>query len=211
MSAATTGVSGKEAHKRSETAEEKSRRLALIEAALYVAGRPLDLKTLGSIIGVRSKRKTRRLARELMREYQRRKTALEILELEDERFVLQLKPVYSPKVRRLAVRPLLTPGPLKTLAYIAYRQPVLQKQVAEVRGSQAYRHIKHLREMGLIEYDKSSEMRVLKTTSYFADYFGLSHNLTKMKRQLRKIFKDLSEGGGGKLQRDESKGYLQMR
>ncbi|KYH40187.1 MAG: condensin subunit ScpB [Candidatus Bathyarchaeota archaeon B26-2] len=196
MKAATTGTpEEKRAHKPPETEEEKSRNLALIEAALYVAGRPLDLKTLGSIIGIRSKRKTRRLARELMREYRKRNTALEILELEDERFVLQLKPVYSPKVRRLAVRPLLTPGPLKTLAYIAYRQPVLQKQVAEVRGSQAYSHIKHLREMGLIEYDKSSETKILKTTSYFADYFGLSHNLTKMKRQLRRIFKDVSGSG----------------
>ncbi len=183
---------------RSKTISEEERRekIVLIEAALYVAGRPLDLKTLGSVIGIRSKRRTKRLARELMKEYKNRDTALEILELEDERFVLQLKSMYSPKVRRLAVRPLLTPGPLKTLAYIAYRQPVTQKQVAEVRGSQAYRHIKQLREMGLIEYDKNEENKTLKTTKYFADYFGLSHNLAVMKRQLRRIFRDLSEKEG---------------
>ena len=116
-----------------------------------------------------------------------------ILKLDDERYVLQLKSVYSPKVKRLAFRPLLTPGPLKTLAYIAYRQPIEQKLVAEVRGSQAYRHIKQLREMGLVEYEKSGETRVLRTTDYFADYFGLSHNLSVMKRQLRRIFEDLTE------------------
>jgi chromosome segregation and condensation protein ScpB len=35
---------------------------ALIEAALYVAGRPVDTKTLRSIIGNRLKRKARELA-----------------------------------------------------------------------------------------------------------------------------------------------------
>ncbi|MCW4053195.1 MAG: SMC-Scp complex subunit ScpB, partial [Candidatus Bathyarchaeota archaeon] len=102
--------------------EEKLKRdLALLEAALYVAGRPLDLRTLGSIIKTRSKRKVQRLVSILMEEYKNRETALEILELEDERFVLQLKGEYSPQVQRLAIRPLLSKGPLKTLSYIAYR------------------------------------------------------------------------------------------
>ena len=123
-------------------AEEKFKRdLALLEAALYVAGRPLDLKTLGSVLKTRSKRKVQKLARTLIEEYKGRNTALEILELEDGRFVMQLKAEYTPMVRRISTRPLLPTGPLKTLSYIAYRQPVLQKQVIEVRGSHAYRHI----------------------------------------------------------------------
>ena len=35
--------------------ERFRRQLALLEAGLYVAGRPLDLKTLGSVIRTRSK------------------------------------------------------------------------------------------------------------------------------------------------------------
>ena len=38
-------------------------KLALIEAALYVTGKPLDLKTLGSVVGFRSEEKIRDLAR----------------------------------------------------------------------------------------------------------------------------------------------------
>ena len=94
--------------------EDAKEKMALIEAALYVAGRPLDLKTLGRIIGSRSKRKTLEMARKLMEEYKRRDSSLEILELEDQRFVLQLKSDYASKVRRLAVKPLLTDGPLRT-------------------------------------------------------------------------------------------------
>lgn len=172
---------------------ELKRDLELLEAALYVAGRPLDLKTLGSVIGTRSKRRVQRTARKLSEEYIHRDTSLEVVELEDERFVLQLKAKYTPKVRRLSIRPLLSSGPLKTLSYIAYRQPVLQKLVIDVRGQHAYRHIDQLEDQGLIAREKSGRTMMLRTTKFFADYFGLSHNMRIMKRQLKGIFEELSK------------------
>jgi len=177
--------------------EEKLKRdLALLEAALYVAGRPLDLKTLCSVLKTRSKRKVQKLARMLIEEYRQRNTALEILELEDGRFVMQLKAEYTPMVRRITTRPLLPAGPLKTLSYIAYRQPVKQKQVIEVRGSHAYQHIKQLVDAGLVARERVGRNIILKTTPYFADYFGLSHDIKIMKKQLRSLF----ETFGSKMQ-----------
>lgn len=183
----------KEAARESED-EKMKRELVMLEAALYVAGRPLNLKTLGYVIGTRSKKRVRQLATMLMKGYKRRDSALEVLELEDHRFVLQLKTEYSSKVRRLAARPLLTDGPLRTLAYIAYRQPVMQKQVTDARGTHAYRHIKRLAEMGLVDREKRGRNTLLKASEYFADYFGLSHNLKAMKGQLRRIFDDITKG-----------------
>jgi segregation and condensation protein B len=168
--------------------KKHKRRLALIEAALYVAGRPLDLKTLASVIKTRSQKVVQQLARVLKEEYGCRETCLEILELEDQRFVMQLKTEYSPRVQRLAVHPLLTIGPLKTLSYIAYRQPVPQKQVLNVRGNHVYIHLKQLEERGLITRERVGRTKVLRTTQLFADYFGLSHDLRSMKRKLKKVF-----------------------
>ncbi|HDD70138.1 SMC-Scp complex subunit ScpB [Candidatus Bathyarchaeota archaeon] len=174
--------------------DEKMRHeLALLEAALYVAGRPLTLKELGSILKTRSKKKVKNLAKILMEEYAKRKSALEILELKDERYVLQLKADYTPRVRRLVNRPLLSSGPLKTLSYIAYRQPVSQKKVVEVRGHHAYGHIKLLKEMGLVAGERKGRSTVLRTTEYFADYFGLSHDTATMKRELKRVFEDFSK------------------
>ena len=170
--------------------EKLAQDLALIEAALYVAGRPLDLKTIGSVIRTRSKKKTERLTRALLKENKKRHNALEILELEDNRFVLQLKAEYTSRARRLAIRPLLTVGPLKTLSYIAYRQPVLQAQVIDSRGRHAYKHIKQLKDMGLITREKAGRTKMIRTTDFFADYFGLSHDLSTMKRQLKRKFKE---------------------
>jgi segregation and condensation protein B len=188
----------------SETVDCAERReLALLEAALYVAGRPLNLKTLASVIKTRSKNKTRRLARKLMEEYRNRDTALEILELEDERFVLQLKAEYTPKVRKLALRPLLSMGPLKTLSYIAYRQPVPQTHVIDVRGHHAYQHLKQLEDLGLITREKAGRTKVLRTTEFFADYFSLSHDLRTMKQQLKGIFESFMKFKPSKTQKTE--------
>jgi segregation and condensation protein B len=174
----------------SEEEEKLKRDLALIEAALYVAGRPLDLKTLSSLIEPRSKKRAEKLAETLIEEYTKRETVLEILKLDDRRFVLQLKPEYTPRVRKLSLRPLLPLGPLKTLSYIAYRQPVLQSQVIDVRGEHAYGHLKELEDQGLIVRERVGKSRMIRTTEFFADYFGLSHDLRTMKRQLKTAFED---------------------
>ena len=168
--------------------EKTQRKLALVEAALYVAGRPLDLNDICSVLGSRSKKKAKKILEILTQEYSTRNTALEILALKDERFVMQLKANYTPLVKKLVNRPLLSSGPLKTLSYIAYRQPVAQKTVIEVRGQHAYGHIKILKEMKLIAAERSGRSMTLRTTDYFADYFGLTHDTTAMKRELRRIF-----------------------
>jgi len=170
--------------------EEARESLALIEAALYVAGRPLNLRTLASITKM-SSTKLKPLISMLVDDYSKCDRALELIELDDGRFVLQIKSKYVPLVRRLAMRPLLTIGPLKTLAYIAFRQPVLQSNVVRVRGSQAYAHIRDLRSLGLIKTERSGRSRFIRTTEVFADYFNLSHEPRLMKRQLEEVFKAL--------------------
>jgi len=173
--------------------ERLTRELALLEAGLYVAGRPLDLKTLASVTGTRSKKKLRKLAKTLVENYRNRDTALEVLELEGERFVMQLKVEYTDKVRKLATRPLLSAGPLKTLSYIAFRQPIPQIQVIDVRGHHAYGHLTQLEEMELIVREGIGRKKMIRTTEFFADFFGLSHDLRTMKRQLKSVFKDFAK------------------
>ncbi len=173
----------------SDENSEVKEKLALMEASLYVSGRPLTLKTLGSVIGIRSRKRVLALAKMLAKKYSTNDGALELIELDDGRFVLQLKPKYVPFVKRLAMKPLLTAGPLKTLAYIAYRQPISQSKVASVRGSRAYSHIKKLEAMGLVEGERSGRTKILRTTDVFAGYFNLSNDARLMKSQLSGLFR----------------------
>jgi len=128
------------------------------------------------------------MARRLAEEYGNRGGALEVIELDDGRFAMQLKPAHVPRVRRLAMRPLLTRGALRTLAYIAYRQPVPQSRVAIAMGDQSYDHIRELERMGLISGEKLGKTQILRTTNIYSDYFNLSRDIRVMKRQLRAMF-----------------------
>ena len=174
--------------KKSQEIEKTQRSLRLLEAALYVAGRPLNINELCSVLSTRSKKKTKKYTKALIREYSSKNTALEILELKDERYVLQLKADFTPQVKKLVNKPLLSSGPLKTLSYIAFRQPVSQKRVIQTRGQHAYSHVKLLRDMGLVVAERDGRSVTLRTTDYFSDYFGLTQDTTTMKRELRRIF-----------------------
>ncbi|MEA2090388.1 MAG: SMC-Scp complex subunit ScpB [Thermoproteota archaeon] len=177
--------------------------LALVEAALYVTDRPLNWKRLGYLVKTRSKNKVKQLIEKLSEEYENRDSALEILQVKDDKFVLQLKSEYAPKVRRFAMKPKLSSGPLKTLSYIAYRQPILQKKVVKVRGSHVYSHIKELEERGLIVSERTGRTKRLRTTDYFADHFGFSHNVGAMKRQLKSLFEDLAKRKPEEIEEEE--------
>jgi len=174
-----------------ESDERTLDKAAIIEAALYVTGRPMEIKVLGAITNLRSEDKIRELARQLKEKYNQGGGALEILELSDGRFVMQLKPRFAPHVKRLATRQLLTPGPMKTLSFIAYKQPVTQSYLARVRGNLAYSHVRQLQEVGLIAEEKLGRTKVLRTTPNFADYFNLSQDMQTMKRQLERIFEGI--------------------
>jgi len=127
------------------------------------------------------------LARGIAERYGKSESPIQVLELPDGRFVMQLKPDIAKHVRKLSNRPLLTPGPLRTLSFIALRQPINQAHVIRVRGKLAYQHVKQLKEMDLISYEKFGRSRMLRTTTTFADYFNLNHDPALMKKELKNV------------------------
>jgi segregation and condensation protein B len=196
----------KEKRKKAEAVRDDAEILRIIEAALYAAGRPLDLKTLSSVTGERSRKRILKLAEALLQEYRRRGGALEILRLSGDRFVLQLKSIYAPRVRRLSIKPLLSSGPLKTLSYVALHQPITQVELVAARGLKSYEHVRQLEKMGLLASEPSGRTKVLRTTEIFADYFNLSRDPRIMKRQFKALIESHMAGGlGGLSQEGEEK------
>lgn len=47
--------------------------------------------------------------------------------------------------------------------------------------------------MGLISGERSGRSLMLKTTELFADYFGLSHDIATMKKELKNVFEDFAK------------------
>jgi segregation and condensation protein B len=164
----------------------------VIEAALYVAGRPLTLKQLGSVIRTRSKRKVRRVVEALIADYARYTGTLEVVELPDERFALRLKPRFLSYAEQIARPPLLSAGQLKTLSFIAYHQPVLQSTVVAARGSHVYQHIRDLVAMGLITTAKHGRTKEITVTETFLDYFQLPHDTQELRTLLQRRVPDVA-------------------
>jgi segregation and condensation protein B len=156
---------------------------ARIEAALYSAGRPLSLDELIRASGTNSKEKTHQAISELAKKTNSTFRAIEIAQLEDGAYVFQLRSQYTPLVRKFAQHPLLPPGALKTLSYVAYEQPVTSKRLVQIRGSQVYSHIKLLEQLQFIEHENLGRLKVYRTTSKFQNYFGIT-DLNAVKSKL---------------------------
>jgi segregation and condensation protein B len=156
---------------------------ARIEAALYSAGRPLSVDELIRASGTNSKEKTLRIVNELAKKTKATFKAIEIAQLEDGTYVLQLRPEYTPLVRKFAQHPLVPSAALKTLSYIAYEQPVTSKRLVQIRGSQVYSHVKILEQLQFVEHENLGRLKVYRTTPKFQNYFGIT-DLAAMKSKL---------------------------
>lgn len=156
---------------------------ARIEAALYSAGRPLSVDELIRASGTNSKEKTLRVVNDLAKKTKATFKAIEIARLEDGTYVFQLRPEYTPLVRKFAQHPLIPSAALKTLSYIAYEQPVTSKRLVQIRGSQVYSHVKILEQLQFVEHENLGRLKVYRTTPKFQNYFGIT-DLNAMKSKL---------------------------
>jgi segregation and condensation protein B len=157
--------------------------VARLEAALYSAGRPLSVDELIRASGTTSKEKTLRVVNDLIKKSKSVFRAIEIAQLDDGNFVFQLKPEFTPLIRKFAQHPVIASSALKTLSYIAYEQPVTSKRLVQIRGSQVYTHVKDLEHLQFIEHESLGRLKVYRTTKKFQDYFGIA-DINAMKSKL---------------------------
>jgi segregation and condensation protein B len=134
----------------------------------------LSIDELLRASGTNSKSNTRTVINELVKKTKSVFVAIEIAELADGTFVLQLKPRFTPLIRKFAQHPLIPTSALKTLSYITYEQPVTSKRLVQIRGSQVYAHLKTLKQMGFIELENLGRSKTYRTTKKFRSYFGVT-------------------------------------
>lgn len=150
--------------------EERSHQRAVLESALFAAGRALIPGELADLAGL-TEEEACALVMELAEDYDRRGSGIEILRLGDG-FVMQVRGALAPAVRSLAPRE-LSSQTVRTLAVIASRQPIRQSELVRIRGNRCYEHVRELERRGLISAERQGRTKVLATTRAFADYFGL--------------------------------------
>lgn len=143
----------------------------IVESLLFSAGRPITIKEIREVTGLTSQ-KIRAVLEKLMREYSEKDTAMEIVKA-GKKYVMQVKPIYS---KENLAKPELDDEILRTLALIAFHQPLKQSNLRRMIGPKIYEHVDKLVEMKLVHSKKHGTTELLTLTSYFPEYFGISTN-----------------------------------
>lgn len=158
--------------------------LGKVEAALYASGRALDAVELAKVAGTTSERKAVAIAREIAKQVNAAMEGVEVVEYPGPKFAMQLKPRYTQVARRFATRPLLSKAALRTLSFIAFFQPISSGELVLRRSSTVYQHLKELEDVGFIVSERQGRSKAFRTTPRFSEYFGLSSEVSSLKRQL---------------------------
>ena len=158
--------------------EEQIRRI--VEAALMVAGRPLDIDGLLRLFGDEARPERAQIRAALNRlqdDYAER--GIELVEVRSG-FRIQARQELSDWLSRLWQErpPRYSRALLETLALVAYRQPITRGEIEDVRGvSVSTNIVRTLLERGWIRVvghrDVPGKPAMFGTTKEFLDYFGL--------------------------------------
>jgi len=161
---------------------------ALVEACLFAAGKPVKIAELASLLGTRSQEYVEKLVEYLVLEYEERGSSVEVVRVLDDSFAMQLKAGMYEKVQNYSPRSELSPAVLKTLALIAYKQPVKQSEIANIVGTQAYEYVHKLTDRKFVSAYASGRTKILKTTKEFAQYFGFeTDEANEIKKKMKSV------------------------
>ena len=158
----------------------------ILEAALFVAAKPLSLAELYVIIKpIKSlpKKKILEILKGMENHYDEH--GIKVVERKEGIFELKVKDEFLKHVEHLSPERDLTRAVMQTLSLVAFKNPIKQSEVIQLRGNRAYDHIKELSGKGFIRTEPSGHTNMVSITRKFLDYFGL-----KSQSQVKQYFSD---------------------
>jgi len=145
----------------------------LVESVLFSASKPVSINDIKEATGLTQKTINNALE-ELIQSYndeRKNETSMEIVKAGN-KFVMQVKKKYLDQSVMVA-KPEIQDYLLKTLALIAFHQPVKQSNLRRMIGPKVYEHVDELSAMRLIYAKKHGSTEMLTTTKLFPEYFGI--------------------------------------
>jgi segregation and condensation protein B len=142
----------------------------LVEAALFSAGKPLSVDELVQATKLKPDEVKAALAA-LNADFAQRETSLEVVK-SGTKWAMSVKTAYSESTKMLAP-PEIPRKVLKTLALIAFHQPIKQSDLKDMVGGVVYDHVHELYDRGLVTGRQEGITKILQTTERFAEYFGI--------------------------------------
>jgi segregation and condensation protein B len=145
----------------------------IIESLLFSAGKPLSVEEIQETTGLSTKHISDAIEN-LMQSYnidRKNDTSLEIIKAGN-KFIMQVKKTFTEKSMMVA-KPEIRNDLLKTLALIAFHQPVKQSNLRHMIGERIYEDVDQLMNMHLVHSEPHGATELLTTTRLFPEYFGI--------------------------------------
>ncbi|MDO8509027.1 MAG: SMC-Scp complex subunit ScpB [Nanoarchaeota archaeon] len=148
--------------------EENSKK---VEASLFIAGKFLTIQELIALTDV-NPILLKKILSDLQDKY--KNSGIEIVHKEN-LWKMDVSPDYTYLVNKLATGSSeFSKAEQETLAIIAYKAPLKQSVLINIRGNKAYEHIKKFVEIGLVSKKKMGHTAELTLSDIFYDYFHLT-------------------------------------
>lgn len=142
----------------------------IVEAALFSAGRPMLVDEISQATGL-PPAEVKDALQALQAEYVGRDSALEVGKA-GPKWSMQIRTEFADRARHLAAME-IPPKVLRTLALIAFHQPLKQSDLKAMVGSVVYDHVHELHERAMISTRQDGITKILTTTGRFLEYFGI--------------------------------------
>jgi segregation and condensation protein B len=145
----------------------------IVESLLFSAGKPLSIDEIQETTGLPAKHVTEAIEH-LMQSYnieRKNDTSLEIVKAGN-KFIMQVKKTFTEKSLMVA-KPEIQTDLLKTLALIAFHQPVKQSNLRHMIGERIYGDVDQLLSLNLVHSEPHGATELLTTTRLFPEYFGI--------------------------------------
>lgn len=161
-------------------AERETENKRKVEAALFVAGRFMNLQELVALTDV-NPLMLRKILGDLGDQY--KNSGIEIVQKND-LWKMDVAGEYTWLVNKLATGSAeFSKAEQETLAIIAYKQPMKQSVLVKIRGNKAYDHVAKFFEMGLVNKKKVGHTSELTLTDEFHEYFSVPRGETPLQEE----------------------------
>jgi segregation and condensation protein B len=144
-----------------------------VESVLFSAGKPLSVEEIQQATGLTPKHVLEAIEH-LEQSYnvdRKQDTSIEVVKA-GSKFAMQVKKNYADQSIMVA-RPEITSDLLKTLALIAFHQPVKQSNLRHMIGERIYGDVDRLVGLHLVHSAPHGATEMLTTTRLFPEYFGI--------------------------------------
>ena len=145
----------------------------LVESVLFSASKPVSINEIKEATDLPPK-KIKDTLETLIEDYnveRKNDTSMEIVKAGN-KYAMQVKKKYIDQSVMIA-KPEIQSNLLKTLALIAFHQPIKQSNLRRMVGPKIYDHVDELVSMKLVYSKKHGSTELLTITKLFPEYFGI--------------------------------------